>query len=82
MSGVTATRLGEWRERFGGLPGWLNEESAAVWDCLLGFQGGTGIAGNLFEIGVFKGRSATLAWLHGRPGEAFLVTEVAERAWQ
>lgn len=72
---ATPGKLAAWRERFGALPGWFNEESAAVWDCLLAFQATRHTRGHLLEIGVYHGKSAALAWLHGRPGEELVLVD-------
>ena len=72
---ATPSRLAAWRERFGALPGWFNEESVLAWDCLLGFQAATGRRGHFLEIGVYHGKSAGLAWLHARPGEEIVLVD-------
>jgi hypothetical protein len=69
------SRLDEWRQRFAPLPGWFNDESVHVWDCLLAFQAQRGLRGHFFEIGVFHGKSAGLAWLHTRGGEEILLVD-------
>lgn len=72
MSGES--RLPAWRERFEALPGWFSDESVIVWDCLLAFQAGLP-HGHLLEIGVYTGKSAGLAWLHGRAGEEIVLVD-------
>ena len=73
---VTPGKFAEWQRRFGKVEGWFNQESAAVWDCLLTFQEQQpALRGHFLEIGVFHGRSASLTWLHGRPGEEFALCD-------
>ncbi len=64
-----------YRQRFGGLPGWFTEDSAAVWDCLLGFQKQQRIKGHAFEIGVYHGKSAALTCLHLRADEQLVLVD-------
>ena len=40
------------------IPGWFGAHSYALWRSLLDFQA-ENVRGNLFEIGVWRGRSAT-----------------------
>ncbi len=61
-----------YREKYASLPGWFEDEAQAVWDCLLSWQTELEIPGNLGEIGVFKGKSATLAALHAKENEKCL----------
>lgn len=68
-------KLERWKRRFAGLEGWFNEESAVVWDCLLSRQAALHVRGHLVEIGVYRGKSASLVWLHGRPGERILLID-------
>jgi len=48
-----------------------------VLDCLLSFQGEEGIDGAILEFGVYKGRSAMLVAHRVRPGEPFVLVDVA-----
>jgi ubiquinone/menaquinone biosynthesis C-methylase UbiE len=49
--------------------GFMNEPNVAVWDSLLMAQMDGCIQGHLLEIGVFKGRSASVLCQHKRPEE-------------
>src|SRR5216684_3605870 len=69
------SKLFEYRKRFAQLDGWFNEESQAIWDCLLCFQSNENIRGNLLEIGVWQGKSAALSTLHARQGEQCLFVD-------
>jgi predicted O-methyltransferase YrrM len=57
------------------IPGWFSRETVALWDSLLSHQVEYDIGGNLFEIGVFNGRSAALAAMHARPEEALILVD-------
>ena len=56
--------------------GWFPEMSAVVWDCLLTFQARAEIRGHLFEIGVWKGKSAILQAMHAAPDEELVLVDV------
>lgn len=75
MSEPDHSRLADWQRRFGQVEGWFNEESAAVWDCLLARQKADLLRGHFLEIGVYQGRSAALVWLHGRPRERIVLVD-------
>ena len=48
-------------EKIDAIPGWFMFQSYCVWRALLDQQ--AGVTGDLFEIGVWRGRSASvLAW--------------------
>lgn len=47
--------------------GWFRDEAAATWDALLCFQERKGIIGNMLEIGVWHGKSASLLVRHANP---------------
>jgi len=59
----------------GAVAGWFDEGSMAIWDALLSFQERESIRGDLFEIGVFHGKSAALLGLHARPDETCLLCD-------
>ncbi|MBV8083401.1 MAG: hypothetical protein JO247_01165, partial [Chloroflexi bacterium] len=59
-------------EKIDAIPGWFGFHSYALWRALLDFQarGQQGAkAGDLFEIGVWKGRSAAVLASYCKPGE-------------
>jgi hypothetical protein len=68
-------RIVEYNERFGALDGWFNDQSAYVWDCLLDFQQMRGIEGPLYEIGVFRGKSAAMCCLHAKKQEHVVLVD-------
>lgn len=75
------SKLTEYREKFGTLDGWFDETSQAIWDCLLSYQADNNIHGNLLEIGVAYGKSATLMALHARDDEqGFFVDAMMDTA--
>lgn len=61
------TIYGRYAREFASLPGWFYQESVAIWDILLTFQAQSVLEGNLLEIGVWRGKSATLMALHAKP---------------
>ena len=69
-----------YQSEFGDLPGWFNSGSQAIWDCLLSYQTNTDVGGHLLEIGLFKGKSATLSALHARPKEKNILVDTYVRA--
>jgi predicted O-methyltransferase YrrM len=60
---------------FRSIDGFMAESNAAIWDCLLSFQRERCIQGDLLEIGVFKGRSASILCQHRRPEEELLLVD-------
>lgn len=54
----------DYTKHFSDLQGWFQPPAIAIWDALLDYQEKQGIVGNLLEIGVWKGKSASLAALH------------------
>jgi hypothetical protein len=62
-----------------GIGGWFSLDSIAIWDALLVEQRNRGIGGDLLEIGVLKGRSATLLALHGEDGQSGVFVDPAFR---
>jgi Methyltransferase domain len=64
---------------FGSVEGWFTDGAIATWDVLLAYQAARGWAGDLLEIGVLRGKSASLMALHARPEEAVLLVDPALR---
>ena len=54
-------------EKIDTIPGWFGFHSYALWRSLLDYQART--QGDLFEIGVWKGRSAAVLASYLKPGE-------------
>ncbi|MGH7542826.1 MAG: class I SAM-dependent methyltransferase [Gemmatimonadota bacterium] len=67
--------LARYRAQYAHLDGWLRIEAAATWSCLFALQAERGIVGDLLEIGVFKGKSATLIALHAGPREKLVLVD-------
>ena len=61
-------------EKIDGVPGWFGFHSYALWRALLDFQ--AGIKGDLFEIGVWKGRSASVLATYCRPEEKLYLCDL------
>ena len=61
--------LHRYSAEFSQLPGWFSPQAAALADAFLSLQAARGGRGDLLEIGVYKGKSATLSTLHARPDE-------------
>jgi predicted O-methyltransferase YrrM len=55
--------------------GFFSETNYLVWRTFLDFQARQNITGNLFEIGVWKGRSAAALTLHRKPGEILILVD-------
>lgn len=61
MSNITPqSAVALFNSRLKHVDGFLNRKQALIWGFLLGLQDEAGIKGDIFEIGVFKGRSAAL----------------------
>jgi predicted O-methyltransferase YrrM len=60
------------------IEGMLSEFSIAVMDMLLGFQERNGIGGNILEIGVFRGRSASVFAHHLKQEERLTLIDIAD----
>lgn len=60
------------------IDGFMEDASVAIWDSLLMAQADQYIQGNLLEIGVFKGRSASVLCQHKRPDEELWLVDVSE----
>ncbi len=61
-------------EKIDAIPGWFGFHSYALWRSLLDFQANT--SGDLFEIGVWKGRSASLLATYCKPGEKLYLCDL------
>ncbi len=55
------------------IDGWFSVEAAAAWDALLCKQSLQGVSGHLMEIGVWRGKSATLMAVHSNPAHEVCV---------
>jgi hypothetical protein len=71
------TPLALYRARFADTPGFFLDGAIATWDFFLGAQASMKTAGNIFEIGVFRGKSALLAACHMRPGEHLILNDIS-----
>lgn len=49
------------------IEGWFSREAAATWDALLSLQERCSVAGNMLEIGVWRGKSAAMLAIHADP---------------
>lgn len=58
------------------VPGWFRRTDQLVMDRLLTFQGGSGVTGDLLEMGVYLGKSAILLGFHRRTGERLVVCDL------
>lgn len=70
------SRYKQYKETFGELGGSFNELSICAWDTLLSFQANNKIKGNLLEIGVQFGKSATLSALHAADDEISVYCDI------
>jgi hypothetical protein len=59
------------------IPGWFGIHSYALWRSLLDFQDARHVRGDLFEIGVWRGRSAAVLAAYCRDGETFYMCDLA-----
>ncbi|HRV80957.1 MAG: class I SAM-dependent methyltransferase [Planctomycetes bacterium] len=55
------------------IDGWFSVESAAAWDAMLCKQNALRAQGHMLEIGVWKGKSATLMAIHSDPTQEVVV---------
>jgi predicted O-methyltransferase YrrM len=58
--------------------GFMDESNVAIWDSLLTAQLEGCIQGSLLEIGVFKGRSASILCQHKRPDEELWLVDFSD----
>ena len=68
-----------YRSEFEGIGGRFWEGAITTWDILLARQAALGIEGDVLEIGVLKGKSATLLALHACPPETLVLVDPALR---
>ncbi|MBS0540148.1 MAG: class I SAM-dependent methyltransferase [Proteobacteria bacterium] len=61
-------------EKIDAVPGWFGFHSYALWRSLLDYQAGT--PGDLFEIGVWKGRSASLLASYVKDSEKLYLCDI------
>ena len=61
------------------IEGMLPHFAAAVLDAILSFQSKIGVAGNLVEMGVFRGKSAVLIGSHLKQSERFLLVDINDQ---
>jgi hypothetical protein len=59
------------------IEGFLSQTNYVIWRSFFEFQDSTGIAGNCFEIGTWKGRSAAAILLHKRMGEKLILCDIS-----
>ncbi|RVT91594.1 class I SAM-dependent methyltransferase [Rhodovarius crocodyli] len=64
-----------WKAAHDGVTGWFSDMSAGIVDAFLDYQDQKGIPGDLMEIGVAHGRSASLINLHARTREHFIAVD-------
>jgi predicted O-methyltransferase YrrM len=61
-----------------GIPGFMNVANVAVWDAFLSAQQRLHVQGHLLEIGVYKGRSASVLCQHKRPEEELWLVDFSQ----
>ena len=61
-------------EKIDAIPGWFPFQSYCFWRALLDLQAGT--TGDLFEIGVWRGRSASVLASYRKPDEKFYLCDL------
>ncbi len=69
-------RFRRWQELTRATEGFFLPEAAAVWDVLLDLQEANGISGALGEIGVLRGKSASLLALHAAEKEQLYLVDI------
>jgi hypothetical protein len=57
------------------VPGFITNQSVALWDAFLCYQAENHLLGDMVEIGVYKGRSALISSLHLREQEKFVLID-------
>jgi Methyltransferase domain len=72
-------RLQRYRSEFDQITGSFWDGAVVTWDILLSRQGALGIKGDVLEIGVLNGKSATLIALHACMRETFVLVDPALR---
>jgi hypothetical protein len=76
---ANVSRLDRYRREFEAIGGSFWDGAIVTWDVLLARQAAQGVKGDLLEIGVLKGKSATLIALHARADETFVLVDPALR---
>lgn len=66
------------RQIVNSIGGFMSENNTAIWDTLLCHQQARCIQGNILEIGVFKGRSASILCQHKRPDEELWLVDFSD----
>lgn len=61
-------------EKIDAIPGWFGLHAYLLWRCLLDYQ--APIKGDLFEIGVWRGRSAAMLASYCKPGEKLYLCDI------
>lgn len=61
-----------------GIDGFMKESNVAIWDSLLTLQTEGHVQGDIMEIGVFKGRSASILCQHKRPDEELWLVDFSQ----
>ncbi|MFI6021761.1 class I SAM-dependent methyltransferase [Streptomyces sp. NPDC051287] len=64
--------------RLDDVPGWFPVLDQMLFDWFLDRQEGSGVGGDLLEVGVYMGKSAIFTGRHRRPGETFTVCDLFE----
>jgi hypothetical protein len=64
-------------EKVDATPGWFGFHSYALWRSLLDFQKAENLRGDLFEIGVWRGRSASVLASYRRADETLYLCDLA-----
>ena len=63
-------------EKVDAIPGWFGVHSYALWRSLLDFQQAGSVRGDLFEIGVWRGRSASVLASYCRDDETLYLCDI------
>ncbi|TMJ23732.1 MAG: class I SAM-dependent methyltransferase, partial [Alphaproteobacteria bacterium] len=63
-------------EKVEAIPGWFGFHSYALWRSLLDFQKAEDVRGDLLEIGVWRGRSASVLASYRRDGETLYLCDL------
>ncbi|MFQ3559363.1 class I SAM-dependent methyltransferase [Streptomyces gramineus] len=64
--------------RLDDVPGWFPVLDQMLFDWFLDRQEGSGVGGDLLEVGVYMGKSAIFTGRHRRPGETYTVCDLFE----
>jgi hypothetical protein len=58
------------------IPGMMSDFSVQIFDTIFDLQNRNGISGNMLEIGVYMGKSASVLAAHARPAERVVLVDV------